>query len=52
MAAHLERWLDGKALPIQRDEQAIAGYERAVLGRRFVDEVERAHAARRGLTSG
>lgn len=48
MAGHLERWLDGHALPIHRDEQAIAGYERAVLGRRFVEEVERAHAARRG----
>jgi glycosyltransferase involved in cell wall biosynthesis len=47
MADHLERWLDGQPLPIKRDEAAIAGYERAVLGRRFVEEVERARAAGR-----
>ncbi|HTA21831.1 MAG TPA: hypothetical protein VK989_21200, partial [Polyangia bacterium] len=47
MAVHVERWLDGGALPIARDERVIAGYERGVLGRRFVDALEAAHAARR-----
>jgi glycosyltransferase involved in cell wall biosynthesis len=46
MSAHLERWLDGEALPLARDEAAIGGYARAVLGRRFVAEVERAGATR------
>jgi glycosyltransferase involved in cell wall biosynthesis len=45
MAAHLERWLDGGALPVARNEALIAGYEREVLGRRFVAEVEAARAA-------
>ena len=43
MAGHVERWLDGHELPNVRNETYIAGCERAVLGRRFVAEVESIH---------
>jgi glycosyltransferase involved in cell wall biosynthesis len=46
MADHIEHWLDGEPLPIQRDDAVIAGYERGVLGRRFVTEVETVMARR------
>jgi glycosyltransferase involved in cell wall biosynthesis len=47
MTDHLERWLDGRGLPVARHESSIAGYERSALGRRFVAEIERAVKERR-----
>jgi glycosyltransferase involved in cell wall biosynthesis len=48
MTDQIERWLDGGAPPVARNEELIASYERGVLGRRFVEEVEAARAAHAG----